>query len=185
MEEFIKNMQRFLAQIAITPSATRGERKPGVRAAIINTLLELPLADFANQECFAKNLEKWTDRLGTSCTPRVSFGTARKCLNIFLRDTVYNFYTLNYHKLCAIVPLLEVPLDGKVAKGIQDDLPNEQLPKWNGIVNLDWNQHNRYQCAAQQIACERYNTHRVHLDLRYFTSQPSGGYRKKRRAGHG
>ncbi len=115
------------------------------------------------------NLEKWTDRLVTSCTRRVSFGTARKCLNIFLRDTVYNFYTLNYYKLCAIVPLLEVPLDGKVAKGIRDDLPNEQLPKWNGIVNLNRDQHNNYQCAAEWIACEHYNMHRVHLDLIYFT----------------
>ncbi|MBV8356760.1 MAG: hypothetical protein JO189_02325 [Deltaproteobacteria bacterium] len=107
----------------------------------------------------------------------MSWGTARKCLNIFLRDATYNYYMRNRYGLEVIEPLLEVPLDNNVEKGIRRDMRRLKPPLppllefENGafsIIDLKREQHESYQNAAEWIAREEYRTHRVHLNLFYF-----------------
>ncbi len=173
-----KNLQRFLAEVGITQSAVRGERKRGLRKAVIDFLSdELQLSDFANPGQFSAVLDRETMRLIDFWLRRdlrrMSWGTARKCLNILLRDATYNCYTRGRYGLEAVEPLLEIPLDNYVKKGIERDMrrliaPLPRLPKFEGIVNLTREQHESYQTAAERIARQEYHTHRVHLDLFYF-----------------
>jgi predicted transcriptional regulator len=175
------NLQRFLAEVAITQSAVRGETKAGLREAVVDFLSrELQLGDFANPGQFYKVLDQEVSMLKKSCG--MSWGTTRKCLNIFLRDATYNCYTRRRYGLEAIEPLLEVPLDKNVERGIRRDVcrlkpPLPSLPKFeNGafsIIKLTREQHEDYQKAADWIAREKYHTHRVHLDLLYFPRSPS------------
>jgi hypothetical protein len=183
--DFIENnLKRFLAEVAITPSAVRGEAKAGLREAVVDFLSdELRLSDFANPGQFSEALERETSTLKDSCG--MSWGTARKCLNIFLRDATYNYYTRRRYGLEIIEPLLEVPLDNKVAQGIRRDMrrlkpPLPPLPRLSefekggfSITELKHEQHESYQNAAGWIAREEYHTHRVHLDLLYFPRSPS------------
>ncbi len=180
--DFIENkLQGFLAEIAITPSAVRGEPKAGLREAVIDFLSrELQLSDFINPDQFYKVLDQKVSMLKKSCG--MSWGTARKCLNIFLRNATYNYYTRRRYGLEAIEPLLEVPLDKNVERGIRRDVrrlkpPLPPLPKFENeafsIIKLTPEQHENYQNAADWIAREEYHTHRVHLDLLYFPGSPS------------
>jgi predicted transcriptional regulator len=183
--DFIENnLQRFLAEVAITQSAVRGEKKGALRKAVIDFLSdELRLSDFTNLGQFSEALERETSTLEGSCG--LNWGTARKCLNIFLRDATYNCYTRRRYGLDAIEPLLEVPLDNKVEQGIRRDMrrlkpPLPHLPRLSefekgffSITKLEREQHASYQNAAGWIAREEYHTHRVHLDLLYFPRSPS------------
>jgi predicted transcriptional regulator len=184
MDSIENTLQRFLAEVAITQSAVMGEARKGTRGlrkAVIDFLSdELRLSDFANPGQFSEALERETSTLKDSCG--MSWGTARKCLNIFLRDATYNYYTRRRYGLDAIEPLLEVPLDNNVEQGIRRDMrrlkpPLPPLPKFeNGalsIIKLKREQYASYQNAADWIAREEYHTHRVHLDLLYFPQPPS------------
>jgi predicted transcriptional regulator len=178
--EFIKtNVQRFLAEDGITVSATRGEKgnPSGLRQAVIDFLSDdLELDGFADPNRFCEILESETKRLMDFCSRRrlhISWGRARKCLNILLRHATYNYYTRRRYGLAAVEPLLEVPLDNNVAKGIERDMPLLKSPppllrKFDSIVKLTREQHKNYQTAAERIAREVHHTHRVHLDLLYF-----------------
>jgi predicted transcriptional regulator len=177
---FIKNnVQRFLAEDGITVSATRGEKgnPRGLRQAVIDFLSDdLELGGFADPNRFYEILESETKRLIDFCSRRrlhISWGRARKCLNILLRHASYNYYTRNCYGLEAVEPLLEVPLDTRVSDRLQADaprlgLPMGDLPTFESILRLTPGQHEKYQSAASRIARELYHTHRVHLDLLYF-----------------
>jgi hypothetical protein len=168
MTAFLPNLQRFLANAAITPAATRGNA-PGVNAAIIDSLSVLPLSRFADLNRFAINLDHWTVTITVQAG--CPWGTARKCLNIFLRDATYNCFTREHYQLAAVESVLEVPLDGDVAVGLRRDVQTLGLPgipTWTTIMGLSPEHHVQYQCAAERIAHELYDTHRVHLDLWYW-----------------
>lgn len=186
--DFIEtHLQGFLAEVAIPQSAVRGERKGGLRRAVIDFLSEeLQLSDFANQDQFSDVLDRETNALMDFCSRRgvhgMRWGTARKCLNILLRDATYNYYTRSRYGLEAVERLLEVPLDNYVEKGIRRDMrrlkpPLPHLPKFESggfsIVKLTPDQHETYQAAAEWMAHEEYHTRRVHLDLLYFPNHDS------------
>ena len=176
MDEFVwRHLQRFLANVSVSPSVTGGNL-PGVKEAIIQSLSELPLREFADPLRFVHNLNSWTYRIGTSCTRRVPWGTARKCLNIFLRDATYNHYMRGHYHFDAVESLLEVPLDSRVRDGLRSDSrrirreidPHLEIPQWfDSIISLSPETHTQYQDAACAIA-QHCNTLRVHLDLKYW-----------------
>jgi predicted transcriptional regulator len=191
--DFIQNnLPRFLAEVGITQSAVRGEAKAGLREAVIDFLsYELQLGNFAKPNQFSAVLDRETSRLidfwSRLDSAGMSWGTARKCFNIWLRDATYNYYTRRRYGLEAIEPLLELPLDNNVAKCIRQDVrrlkpPLPPLPKFEkghfSIIKLTREQHKNYQNAAEWIAREAYHTQRVHLDLTYFPEPPTE-YRQK------
>src|SRR5712691_5811356 len=49
------------------------------------------------------------------------WGAARKFLNIFLRNVVYNRFLCDHYRLLRLEPWLELPLDSQVAKGLRGE----------------------------------------------------------------
>src|SRR5215469_5562004 len=137
MSDFLSTLQRFLAKIAITPSAIRGNAA-GVNEAIIRFLSTLPLGDFADPQRFAETLDEKTTELCSCFSRPIPWGTGRKCLNIFLRDALYNHYIRNHYRLDGLEPLLEIPLDGQVEAGLRRDARRHPhlapLPAWDTII---------------------------------------------------
>ncbi|MBZ0089288.1 MAG: hypothetical protein K8H90_02805, partial [Thermoanaerobaculia bacterium] len=103
---------------------------------------------------------------------RRRWGLARKLLNIFLRDVVYNVHLRKAYRLAALEPLLELPLDGETTtrlrreyKELQKDregLPD--LPGWNGPFALTPRESRAHQKAALEVAQAYGLRARVHLD---------------------
>lgn len=100
----IDAVQHRVAVIAIGPSTARRQGTAGVVASAQRFLATLSLAPFASSDSdgFRTALDEATERLRDSF-PEVakSWGLARKCLNIFLRDAFYNHYLREHYGLAA------------------------------------------------------------------------------------
>jgi hypothetical protein len=59
------------------------------------------------------------------------WGVARKCLTLFFRDSLYNFYLRRAFDLAKFEAELEIPLDGKVGTALANKDCN--LPRWNKV----------------------------------------------------
>jgi hypothetical protein len=98
-----------------------------------------------------------------------SWGAARKALNLFFRDVVYNRYLTDYLNIPNdfienqyILRNMEVPLDKDVAKGLREKYSD--LPKWQSIRQLTKKESDIYQARALEYANEL-GLARIHLDL--------------------
>ena len=89
-------------------------------------------------------------------------GTARKALNIFLRDALYTAYLRKRYKLERAESLLEIPLDSITAKRLHAEL-GSKLPRWPGVRHLTEPVSDVYQEAARRVAVNR-RIAPVHLD---------------------
>ena len=96
-----------------------------------------------------------------------NWGAARKVMNIYLRDVLYNSFLSRHYGFQRTERWLEVPLDSLVAKGLIGDFKPQLLPKWRTIKNLTPADHSAFQAAARVIARRR-GVARVHLDLYYW-----------------
>ena len=95
------------------------------------------------------------------------WGAARKFLNIFLRNVVYNRFLCEHCDLYRIEQWLELPLDSQVAKGLREEKGGDALPRWSTVIGLDSNVNRVYQEFATRVAKGK-NTYRVHLDILYW-----------------
>src|SRR6185369_649911 len=88
-------VQARTARVAITASATRGQKAPGLVASARAFCAGLDLAQFSTKDStvFERRLNTQTNRL-LSALPRRArhWGVSRKLLNIFLRDALYTRY---------------------------------------------------------------------------------------------
>ncbi len=127
-------------------------------------LSKLSLADFAvtSPGAFKKRLDQETHRLQAALDGAGSFGLARKLLNIFLRDALYTTYVAEWFQLEKTEHLLEIPLDGIVAKKLRESDPRN-LPRWLGVKHLTPEASAAYQEAAAKCAAKQ-NLARVDLD---------------------
>jgi hypothetical protein len=94
--------------------------------------------------------------------PARSWGLARKCLNIFLRDCFYNAYLRDAYGLVVAESWLEVPLDSVVAEGLNKNL-TVALPRWPGVKRVTPDLSARYQDEALNLSRD-WGITRVHLD---------------------
>jgi hypothetical protein len=108
-----------------------------------------------------------------------NWGTARKALNIFLRDVLYNHYLRSRHRFDELERWLEVPLDRDVATSLRREREGVDLPRWGTIKGLTPEVNRRFQIVARYVA-QRSGMERVHLDLRYWRRQEdgNGGWRR-------
>lgn len=170
--DFITRMQRKVAVSAIPASALRGQGAAGVVCAARDFLSHLRLEPFCvdDARAFARHLETKTrslcDRLPRDAR---AWGTARKALNLFLRDAMYNAYLLKKLKLGRMETFLEVPLDSYVSQFLKDN-SGVDLPRWPGVRALDPSVSAAYQAAAADLA-KRRGMYRVHLDI-YIWADP-------------
>jgi hypothetical protein len=164
--EFIKAIQKMVAVGAIGPSALRGQGAPGVIAAAREFLAALALEQFAvpTQARFDRVLDKATEDLQRAFPVRARhWGTARKALNLFLRDAFYNLYLHRSYGLGVAEKCFELPLDGITARALREENDARSLPRWHGVKYLDKKTSVLYQAFASELAKKR-QIRRVHLD---------------------
>ena len=163
--KFTKQMQYKVAVSAVPLSAVRAQGA-GVLGASQNFLTRLRLAKIPRNEiAFRQWLNRQThallDQLPVANRP---WGTARKVINLFLRDALYNQYLAEAFKLNRLQAWLEVPLDGAVAKGLKQRAGRGNLPSWPGLKKLTRSESDPFQEYALLWAKEA-RTYRVHLDI--------------------
>ena len=168
--EFIKLMQDRIAELAVGPSAVRNQGAAGIPVAARKVLKKLDLRTFrtSTEQVFQARLDSTTQRLMKKL-PRGArnWGTARKILNLFLRDALYNRFLCEHFSLRRIESWLEVPLDSFTAKGIKRDSSATEPPRWVSIKSLTPVDSAIFQNAASAIALQK-RTARAHLDLWYW-----------------
>ena len=149
---------------AILPSTVRNQGAPGVVRAARIFLSQMDLRPFGTkkQDAFADILEKKTEAFQKALPKQArSWGLARKALNIFLRNCLYNHDLRTKFQLDRAEQFFELPLDSFVAKALRAQDGN--LPSWRGIKYLIRRDSARFQKDASRLAqSEGYA--RVHLD---------------------
>jgi hypothetical protein len=168
-----KRLQARVALLAIGRSTLRSQGAPGVIAAARRYLRDVDLGAFAtirSRAQFEKLLEEHTRSLMKRFPSGAnkSWGGARKAMNIFLRDAVYNRVLCDHYRIVHLEPLLELPLDSNTYEGlVEDSAPDQVVPGWPRLKNLDPSLNSQLQAIAQAIA-KRFEIHRVHLDIKYW-----------------
>jgi hypothetical protein len=166
-------MQKFVATVAIPPSTVQRMGSRTMETAV-RYLTNLPLQDFASQKeetGFQKLLDNHTTMLASEFhlyRGELRWGAARKVLNIFLRDALYNKYLCERYALDRLERFLEVPLDSRVGEGLQRDSRDEKLPIWDTVSGLTREDSDRFQKFATKQAEKEGLPARVHLDLKYW-----------------
>jgi hypothetical protein len=166
--DFVRCLQRRIAEGAVGPSALRNQGNRNVIARARTFLGELDLTRFVvgREPEFRKTLDRCTEQLRRAFPPRARhWGAARKALNLFLRDVLYNQYLADHLRFAKVEAWLEVPLDSYVAKDLTA-LSLRSLPKWRGVKYLTPKESTEFQTVARQIA-SGHGIASVHLDV-YF-----------------
>jgi putative zinc finger/helix-turn-helix YgiT family protein len=169
-QTFIDRLKGRCAKLAIGPSTLRGKGTRGVAAAARLGLATIDLATLAAEDraAFRARLREITKSLKLNLPKSGrAWGRARKAVNIFLRDVVYNADLCNRYGLCNIREWLEVPLDSQVAEGLLSEPEGASLPRWPGVKHLRPEVSKMYQAVASAVA-KRYGVSRVDLDVFYW-----------------
>jgi hypothetical protein len=163
---FISTVRQMVSVTAVGPSALCGQGK-GVLKATQGFLVSLSLARIPKSG--ATQFRDWLDRQTELLLDQLPingrpWGAARKALNLFLRDTLYNQYLSSKFQISRIEPWLEVPLDSAVAKGLKTEAGRGGLPQWPGLKNLKSDVSDTFQEFASAHA-HSLGIERVHLDM--------------------
>lgn len=175
---FLDKNRKRLSTVCVGPSTLRGQGGQILQVSR-NYFYTISLNDFfknlPHPDKFNRFLDKHTDALlqefrKNGCN---SFGAARKGLNLYFRDVVYNKFISDYYNLPKdlndlndTIKHLEVPLDSFVGNGIYNNAES-LVPKWKTIIGLTKAQSDIFQNAALTIA-KRNKISRVHLDLLFW-----------------
>lgn len=168
---FLALMQSRMAQASIGPSSLRNQGKSRVIEICRNFCSECMDLSKYTPKTFRTQLDKDTRKLLKELGMKeTQWGTARKALNLFLRDVFYNKYLAPTYKMDQLEPLLEIPLDTQVAEKIQEYPQGKNLP-WNRIKHTTKDENIAFQDAARDIAKVNILIRfRVHLDLIFWRS---------------
>lgn len=179
--EIIQAVHRRLAQVSISASTLRNQGGPGIIEICRNYLYEeIRLEQFFlrlhSKTKFNNFLNLHTERLIEAFNlgdTQEGWGAARKALNLFFRELVYNkilcdhfHMPKNVKSYDLLITYLEIPLDRHVAEGVFDEFTGT-LPKWQSIKVLRQDVSEVYQQAANSIAQGK-GIPRIHLDLLYW-----------------
>lgn len=166
MLPLIRAIQARTAAVAISPSTVRGQGGEGVVGAARDFLAALDLRRFgvSDKEAFRNELKAATKELMAVLPEKArSWGIARKCLNIFLRDAFYTCYLRDEYGLALAEDFYEIPLDGVVVKELKKRAGRGKLPRWDTVKRLKWEDSLAYQKYARELA-QGMKITRVHLD---------------------
>jgi hypothetical protein len=170
---FLQQMQERTAGVSVAPSAVRGPDSAGVIPAARGFLAKADLSVFATNDLrkFSNQLSRQTKSLMAALPLKERhFGLARKVLNLFLRECLYNAYLKQAFHLERSEALLELPMDSFTARGVRVRSPKGSVPKWLGVRKLTPEASKVYQARATELAIEA-GLDRVHLDLYYWTER--------------
>lgn len=190
--DFLEKIHFRLAEISISGAALRNQGTSGIVETARKFLREIDLISFKNslenEQNFNRFLDNHTTELinhfqkleGFKQNEGGGFGAARKSLNLFFREVVYNKFWAeqlglptdleNYNRA---IQHLEIPLDKDVAEGILKHRSEvKEVPeKWPRVIHLTPEISKAFQKAAQIIATQE-ETVRVHLDLIFWRKTP-------------
>lgn len=162
--DFLKTMQEFVATSAIGVSALRNQGRGSHQAVrdFLAAMLLTPLKGMGQVE-----YRNWIDEATEGLLAKWPgtgrpWGAARKSVNLFMRDALYNQYLSQEHDIGHVEKWMEIALDSKVAKGLHRRFP--ALPAWPGLKHLGQHVSDQYQGCAQQLA-DDLDRSRVHLDI--------------------
>lgn len=159
-------IKKRIAVVAVGPSTARGQGAPGVVGAARAALEFVRLERFStrDQRAFDRALDAETRRVMASLPAKArSWGLARKCLNMFLRDCFYSHDLRRAFKLGVAERRFEVPLDAVVARGLRKHGRDRRAPRWPGVKRLTPELSAEYQAIAADLS-RRMRISRVHLD---------------------
>jgi hypothetical protein len=168
--DFISHIQRRIAETSIAPSTLRGIGPEGTVEKARLYLRGIDLSDFRvrNKTTFIDVLDGQTLAMKSRLPKGGQYwGVARKSLNIFLREASYNRFLCDEYDLYRLEPWLEIPLDGRVAKGLRLEREGNELRRWKGVIHLEKRINQQYQNVAEKVA-GRLGLYRIHLDLIYW-----------------
>ena len=172
-KQLLQQMQQRTAGVAVVPSAVRGPESKGVLPASREFLAKMDLSSFGTDDRgkFNRVLNRQTRALTAALPARERhFGLARKVLNLFLRECLYNAYLRQAYGLERAETFLELPLDSFTARGVRVRSPKASIPKWLGVRGVTAEASKAYQTRAEELAAEE-GFARVHLDLYYWTER--------------
>ena len=122
-----------------------------------------------DERAFARKLDRLTNKLCALLPDNSeSWGFARKLINIFLRDCLYDAHLSRTFRLTRIERWLELPLDGDVGRRLLAEPEGASLPRWKTIYELDAATHLAFQQVASRVAARK-GIARVHLDLLFWS----------------
>lgn len=171
-DEFLRAVQARTARVAVGASAVRGVGNAGTATAARSFLAEMDLWQFSHgPTSFAVALDGETEKLQARL-PRAArrWGLARKLLNIFLRDCLYNSYLAPEFRLVLSEMAFELPLDSITGERLDRLCGWTGRDGWPGVKYLTPGQNMRYQAAAAGIAAELAIA-RVHLDTFWWAAE--------------
>ena len=165
-DDFIATMQRRTGVTAVGPSALRGQGKGVLKATQVYLgALDLSRIPMSAQDKYTDWLDEHTELLLDMLPLRNRpWGAARKAINLFMRDVLYNRYLNDHFAFAKLESWLEVPLDSAVAKGLKHHAGYGCLPQWPGLKNLKPEISQEFQDFAIQHA-KTQRIERVHLDV--------------------
>lgn len=163
---FLSTVQHKVAVTAVGPSALRSQGE-GVLGAAQGFLASMSLARIPKSR--EARFRDWLDRQTEALLGRLPiegrpWRAARKAINLFLRDTLYNLYLNRAFLIEKIEPWLEVPLDSAVARGLRSRAGRGVLPRWPGLKHLRSGVSEVFQSFASEQA-DTFGIERVHLDM--------------------
>jgi len=166
-QKFLRLMQRYVANIAISGSTLRNQGAKGVVEAARDFLAELDLSELKKIKPanYPRILEKWADDLKQKLPKGAkNWGTARKAINVFMVQVFLNKYLAEEYGMENLKDVLETPLDSYAANGLKKNAGDEQLPEWDTIKRLIDKSSKEYQECASQVAQQKDLT-RACLDI--------------------
>jgi len=170
--KFLVAVQKFTAIQAVSASTVRGQRK-GTLKKIHAYLGRLRLDRLAgmNGADYARWLDAKTGDLQKKLRGRNKrWGLARKAMNLFMRQCLYNTYLSRKFRLRGVQQHMEIPLDSKVARGLKEHAGRGKLPPWPGLIGLKSKKnredevYRKFQVHAKEYASRERLPGRVFLD---------------------
>jgi hypothetical protein len=160
-------IQSFVATESVGPATLRSQGAKGMVRISQTYLSSLNLRRFSTTVAgvFADQLDQATEEL-RMLFPRGgrNWGSARKPLNIFLRNALYNQFLCQRYGLSKAISFFEVPLDSIVAGQLREMDTQHSLPRWPGVKYLDRETNEIFQTYLATLAAQ-HRLHRVHLDV--------------------
>ena len=174
--EFLEQMQSFIAETAIGASALRNQGVEDLIQHCRDYCKKVDLNKIPDQaDAFTEWLDAQTEALmqGAPEGATENFGAARKALNLFLRSAAYNVTLNTEYDLDKLLPVLEIPLDSYAAMHLKAH-DKALSKKWVGLKYVTRAEHSKYQLSAPQLA-KQWQVNRVDLDVFFYRKEVSAG----------